>query len=235
MWQDYAKARGLSTQSMTQQQKIEAEYLGIMEETAGQVGNAAEAANTLAGAQATTSKSAREMAIAFGSALSPAVELVNTALAGITGTVKEFITASPALTAGLSSAAVAIGGLFAASKISSAITALGVAFKSAASGVTLFGGALSISMPWLVGIAAAIGLAVAAYTSIKKSAEAAAEAEKKANEARKQEIVNARSTAGQMRQLADEYTKLSQKENQTYKDKARLRSRPFHQCPRFYH
>ena len=30
MWEDYAKARGLSTTSLTQSQKVEAEYLGIL-------------------------------------------------------------------------------------------------------------------------------------------------------------------------------------------------------------
>ena len=39
MWEEYAKARNLSVTSLTQAQKVEAEYLGILEETRFQVGD----------------------------------------------------------------------------------------------------------------------------------------------------------------------------------------------------
>lgn len=222
MWEDYAKAHNTTTAAMTQAQKVEAEYQGIMQETAAQQGNAAEAANTLAGAQAKTSKTARELAISFGQAISPAVQLVNEALGSLLGTVKSFVEAAPALATGLTAATVGLAGLMAASKAAQAVTALSAAFKAAAGSVTIFGTAINVSLPWLGAIAAAIGVAVAAYTAIKGAAEKAAEAEKKAREERKQQAEDLRNAATDMRALADEYRTLSTKENQSYRDKVRL-------------
>ena len=51
MWEDYAKARGVATASLTQGQKVEAEYLGIMEETKAQMGDLGKLSEGL-GAQA---------------------------------------------------------------------------------------------------------------------------------------------------------------------------------------
>ena len=49
MWEDYAKSIGTTTNALTQQQKIEAEVNGIMEETKWQTGDAAKYATTFAG------------------------------------------------------------------------------------------------------------------------------------------------------------------------------------------
>lgn len=49
MWEDYAKSIGITTNALTQQQKIEAEVNGIMEETKWQTGDAAKYATTFAG------------------------------------------------------------------------------------------------------------------------------------------------------------------------------------------
>ena len=49
MWEEYAKAHNITTNAMTQAQKIEAEYQGIMQETKFQVGDAANYTRTYAG------------------------------------------------------------------------------------------------------------------------------------------------------------------------------------------
>lgn len=49
MWEEYAKARGVATTSLTQAQKVEAEYLGIMEETRFQMGDIEKLSEGLAG------------------------------------------------------------------------------------------------------------------------------------------------------------------------------------------
>ncbi len=52
MWEDYAKKIGVTTTSLTQAQKVQAEYEGIMAETAMQAGDLEKLSGTLAGSQA---------------------------------------------------------------------------------------------------------------------------------------------------------------------------------------
>ena len=47
MWEDYAKSKGVAVTALTQAQKIEAEYLGIMEETKFQIGDLEKASEQL--------------------------------------------------------------------------------------------------------------------------------------------------------------------------------------------
>ncbi|MEI3507825.1 MAG: hypothetical protein V8R01_01630 [Bacilli bacterium] len=49
MWEEWAKAHGTTTNAMTQAQKIQAEYNGIMEETKFQVGDASAYTQTFSG------------------------------------------------------------------------------------------------------------------------------------------------------------------------------------------
>lgn len=222
MWEEYAKARGITTAAMTQEMKVEAEYLGIMRETEAQVGNAAEAANTLAGAQATSAKTVREVATAFGSAMAPAIQLANEVLSALLGVLRDMAQTAPGLSSGLAATVLAFSGMMAAAKAAQAISALGAAMKAAAGGVTIFGHAINLSMPWLAGIAALLGVGVAAYTAFKKSAEAAAEAQEKARQQREEEKRQLDDIASSMDALSQEYRTLSQKENQSYRDKVRM-------------
>lgn len=68
MWQDYAKARGITTEAMTLAQKREAEYIGIMEETRHQVGDAKKLSQEFAGSQLALEASTQRLKVAIGEA-----------------------------------------------------------------------------------------------------------------------------------------------------------------------
>lgn len=72
MWDEYAKAHGKSAQQLTQAEKIQAEYNGVMAETEAQVGNAEKAMGGLQGQQAKMNASWNDMKIQIGEALVPA-------------------------------------------------------------------------------------------------------------------------------------------------------------------
>ena len=72
MWQDYAAARGLAADSLTQAQKAEAEYLGIMQATSAQMGDLETLSSGMIGAQAEAASQNERLLRAFGEAMSPA-------------------------------------------------------------------------------------------------------------------------------------------------------------------
>lgn len=73
MWKEYAAQIGVSVDHLTQAQKRQAEYNGILAETEGQLGNAALASDGLMGAQARMDASIKASATALGQSLTPAV------------------------------------------------------------------------------------------------------------------------------------------------------------------
>lgn len=73
MWKEYAAQIGVGVGELTQAQKRQAEYNGILAETEGQLGNAAIASDGLVGAQARMNKATKDAATAFGQLLTPAV------------------------------------------------------------------------------------------------------------------------------------------------------------------
>lgn len=81
MWKEYAAQIGVTVDSLTQAQKREAEYKGLMRETEGQMGNSALAADSLMGATARMNKATNDAAIAFGQALTPATTALADGLA----------------------------------------------------------------------------------------------------------------------------------------------------------
>ena len=66
MWEDYAKKLGVSVQSLSQAQKIQAEYNGILQETQAQTGNAAKAAEGYQGSMAKLAQEFEKLKTAFG-------------------------------------------------------------------------------------------------------------------------------------------------------------------------
>lgn len=204
MWEDYAKARGLVTTSLTQQQKIEAEYLGIMEETQLQVGDLAKAADTLAGSQAEQAAQVTKLSVAFGSALEPAVKAVTEASTDFLGAITQVIETAPNLTSGLTIAAAGFTGLMAVLKAAQAAQA---AFNAAA-----------LANPYVLAaaaIAAGIGLIATAVQSMAGAEAAAAAKEKERVEAMEQ---NAQLVVS----LAREYDALKSKAQLSATEQARL-------------
>ncbi len=79
MWEEYASRLGVAATELTQTQKIEAEYQGIMKETQAQVGNAAKALEGYQGQAAAAAKASKDAAIQMGQALAPAAAEVSRA------------------------------------------------------------------------------------------------------------------------------------------------------------
>lgn len=76
MWDEYAKSIGTTANKLSQQQKIQAEVNGIMEETKFQVGDAARYADTFAGRLAYLTKTLSDIQINVGQAFMPIANFV---------------------------------------------------------------------------------------------------------------------------------------------------------------
>ncbi len=76
MWKDYAKSIGVGVDSLTKQQRIQAEVLGIMEETRFQMGDAAKVAGLYSGQVMQLSFNFNNLKIAVGNALIPIAQAV---------------------------------------------------------------------------------------------------------------------------------------------------------------
>ena len=76
MWDDYAHSIGTTANNLTQQQKIQAEVNGIMDETKFQVGDAARYADTYAGRVAYLSKTLGDIRVNVGQAFMPIANIV---------------------------------------------------------------------------------------------------------------------------------------------------------------
>ena len=88
MWEEYAKSVGKSSTALTQQEKIQAEYKGIMNETKFQVGDAANYTKTFAGQIQQLKFNFNQMTVAIGKVVAPLAQLfipvINTAITAVT-------------------------------------------------------------------------------------------------------------------------------------------------------
>lgn len=76
MWDDYAKSIGKNRNELTQQEKIQAEVNGIMDETRWQVGDAAKYADTYAGRLSKLNKTLNDIKVNLGNAFMPIANIV---------------------------------------------------------------------------------------------------------------------------------------------------------------
>ncbi|MGF6162734.1 hypothetical protein ABIE16_002020 [Pseudomonas sp. 2725] len=81
MWDEYAKSIGTTRDKLTESQKVQAEYTGILKETEAQVGNADKAAKGLTGSQAELDAKSNELKVTVGTILEPAFISLNKTLA----------------------------------------------------------------------------------------------------------------------------------------------------------
>ena len=88
MWDEYAKSIGTTSASLTQEQKIQAEYNGIMKETQFQVGDAAAYTKTFSGQVQQLKFNLNQMMVAVGKVVAPIAQLfipiVNSAISAVT-------------------------------------------------------------------------------------------------------------------------------------------------------
>lgn len=155
MWEEYAATIGKSAANLTQAEKRQAEYNGIMAETAYQVGDAARYAEAFAGKQAALEAATLRVNQALGAsvqgALTPLLEAVTPLVDALAG----WIERNPELTAGIVAATTA--GVALTAVVAGAIPmvkSLAAAFATlhASMGVV---GAISLAVGALAGIAAA--------------------------------------------------------------------------------
>lgn len=91
MWEEYAAQLGKSTKDLTQAEKIQAEYNGVMRETEAQVGNAAKASDGLQGKTAKLSSAVLDLKIKVGEALTPAFEMLASIASWVIGKFDTFL------------------------------------------------------------------------------------------------------------------------------------------------
>lgn len=88
MWEEYADSIGVSTNDLTQAQKIQAEYNGIMKETQFQVGDAAAYTKTFSGQIQQLKFNFNQMTVAIGKVVTPIAQLfipiINSAISAVT-------------------------------------------------------------------------------------------------------------------------------------------------------
>lgn len=87
MWDEYAKSIGTTANKLTQQQKIQAEVNGILEETKFQAGDAAKLVNTYSGQVAMLGYNFQQLKVQVGNAIMPIVQAV---LPGINAIIAAF-------------------------------------------------------------------------------------------------------------------------------------------------
>ncbi len=88
MWDDYAKSIGTTSNNLTKQQKIQAEVLGIMEETKFQTGDAAKVSGGFSGQLLRIGYSLNNLKVALGNTIIPILEtllpILNTIITALT-------------------------------------------------------------------------------------------------------------------------------------------------------
>lgn len=88
MWEEYAASIGTTANKLTQEQKIQAEVNGILEESKYQTGDAAKVSGTLSGQLQRLSFNFNNLKVAVGNAINPFVEnvlpIINTAVEAFT-------------------------------------------------------------------------------------------------------------------------------------------------------
>lgn len=155
MWEEYAATIGKSAANLTQAEKRQAEYNGIMAETAYQVGDAARYANEFAGKQAALEAATLRVNQALGAsvqgALTPLVQILTPLADALAWVIEKFpgvsAGATAALTAMVALTAVVTGAIPMVKSLAAAFATL-----HASMGVV---GAISLAVGALAGIAAA--------------------------------------------------------------------------------
>ena len=163
MYEDYAKTIGKSTDSLTQAEKVQAVYNGIMNEAAMFSGTAAEMANGYQGQQAQLNATNLELSRNIGESMIPALTQYSTLQLSITKQLSEFIKENKGATSGIvtftTTLLAMIVGLTAAKKAY-------VAYKTAAAAADMTTKAFTLSLLTnpITLIAAGIATVVASLT-----------------------------------------------------------------------
>lgn len=91
MWKEYAATHGKTVEQLTQAEKRQAEYNGILRETEGQLGNAARMTETYAGQMAKLNQELFEFKAAAGRELTPVLADIAKGLRPVISLVRDFV------------------------------------------------------------------------------------------------------------------------------------------------
>lgn len=195
MWKEYAASIGTTVGKLTLAQKLEAEYQGIIAETAPMIGNAAELTGELAGKMAQAEAKVRELKEAIGESFAPAVAMALEKVTPLIGAIKEFALANPRATVTL------LGG----SGLVGAVGALAAAFALMGTGGLI--------------VTAVVGALVALATVIASLVDKQGTAVKRS----KAHALAMQSEAEDARTLATRYEELRDKTGPTREEQEELR------------
>lgn len=175
MWKEYAAELGITTEQMTIQQKRQAEYNGIMEETRHQVGDATKLAQEYAGAQARQAAETKRLQVALGEAHATGVRPLLDIMTKLTAGTATFAEKNKTVIAGGISMARTFLGVAAAG--TAVVAVQGLMNKGMAAGIpivkTLAGSftGLWAAMAPVAGVALAVGLVIGVFTAAAQAAE----------------------------------------------------------------
>lgn len=211
MWEEYAKARGIATTSLTQAQKVEAEYQGIMQETAAQVGDLQKLSDGLAGAQARAANQTELLTRGLGEAVTPVMSMGTQVWTGILQMLTGIAEAAPGVTAGLTASTAAMTGLVAASAGLATVKKLLGDIQIAASSLG----------KWSL-VAVALGLVAGAITAVQKAQEKAAKAEEERMAANREAASEQAARVKRLAELTERYQALSAKSTLNYSEQREM-------------
>ena len=213
MWEEYAKSIGVSVSALTQQQKVEAEYQGIAEETAAMTGDIAKLQDSLSGKMAKTENQTYLLSKAFGEANTPmkslGTDIKNVLLEGLTGLVETF----PGVTAGATTATAAFMGMMAISKV----IALLKTFQTQLLAIGASLGPLGIA-------ALAVGALTAAYSAYQNHLEKVREEEEKRVQQNREAVQAQQEHIDQLEDMIARYVELQRKQSLTYNEALELKA-----------
>lgn len=175
MYEEYAKSIGKTTDSLTQAEKVQAVYNGIMAEASMFTGSAQEMAEGYQGTQAQLNASTLELSRSLGESMTTSLNEVNKMWLSFTKNLNNFIKDNKSATAGVVSFVAVMG---------TAVVAIGAgikvvqSFKTAIDALNISATALKTTM----GIAFAASIVVAGIAAIKTAVEEQKEAQEKLNE-----------------------------------------------------
>ena len=183
MKEEYAKSLGKSVDSLTQAEKAQAVYIGVLTETEAVLGNAAIYSEQLGGVMAENKAQVKALAQAYGSALEPTVKDFNIIMTKVITSIANFTKENQGLVAG---ATTSIGTfltlgttILALAKGIEVIKSLKMAVDTAKVSATGFSAALG---PIGIALTALVSIGIGVFTSIRTEMEKAKEEQKALNE-----------------------------------------------------
>lgn len=175
MYEEYAKSIGKTTDSLTQAEKVQAVYNGIMAEASMFTGSAQEMAEGYQGTQAQLNASTLELSRSLGESMTTSLNEVNKMWLSFTKNLNNFIKDNKSATAGVVSFVAVMG---------TTVVAIGAGIKVVQSFKTAID-ALNVSaiaLKTTMGIAFGASIVIAGIAAIKTAVEEQKAAQEKLNE-----------------------------------------------------